>query len=103
MQERPSGDLPDLFIANNGSLSEWVDNGLVADLTDVVQSPNGPGLRARPCLRYLLFDGKVYGVPNALNTGQVFVNTKAFKGKWYRRYSKDMGGHGGNCPGIEMK
>lgn len=75
-----SGDLPDLFIANNGfPLSEWVDNGLVADLTDVVQSPEWTGPSSEAMLEAFTFDGKVYGVPNALNTGQVFVNTKLLK------------------------
>ena len=74
-----SGDLPDLFIANNGfPLSEWVDNGLVADLTDLVNSEDWTGPTGN-MLEAFTFDGKVYGVPNALNTGQVFVNTKLLK------------------------
>lgn len=75
-----SGDLPDLFIANNGfPLSEWVENGLVADLTDLVKSEEWTGPSADAMLEAFTFDGKVYGVPNALNTGQVFVNTKLLK------------------------
>lgn len=74
-----SGDLLDLFIANNGfPLSEWVDNGLVADLTDLVNSEDWTGPTGN-MLEAFTFDGKVYGVPNALNTGQVFVNTKLLK------------------------
>lgn len=74
-----SGDLPDLFIANNGfPLSEWVENGLVADLTDMINSEDWTGPTGN-MLEAFTFDGKVYGVPNALNTGQVFVNTKLLK------------------------
>lgn len=75
-----SGDLPDLFIANNGfPLAQWVKNGLVADLTDLVTSPEWTGPSSDEMLEAFTFDGKVYGVPNALNTGQVFVNTKLLK------------------------
>ena len=75
-----SGDLPDLFIANNGfPLDQWVENGLVADLTEVVKSPDWTGPSSDEMLEAFTFGGKVYGVPNALNTGQVFVNTGLLK------------------------
>lgn len=75
-----SGDLPDLFIANNGfPLAQWVENGLVADLTEVVKSPDWTDPSSDEMLEAFTFGGKVYGVPNALNTGQVFVNTGLLK------------------------
>lgn len=73
-----SGDLPDLFIANNGfPLDQWVANGIVSDLSDVVNAEDWTG-PSGAMLDAFTFDGYsgVYGVPNALTTGQVFVNTK---------------------------
>lgn len=73
-----SGDLPDIFIANNGfPLDQWVANGIVSDLSDVVNAEDWTG-PSGAMLDAFTFDGYsgVYGVPNALTTGQVFVNTK---------------------------
>ena len=57
-----SGDLPDLFIANNGfPLDQWVENGLVADLTEVVKSPDWTGPSSDEMLEAFTFGGKVYG------------------------------------------
>lgn len=76
-----SGDLPDLFIANNGfPLDQWVANGIVSDLSSVVNADDWTGPTGN-MLDAFTFDGYpgVYGVPNALTTGQVFVNTKLLK------------------------
>lgn len=76
-----SGDLPDLFIANNGfPLDQWVASGIVQDLSDLVGAEDWDG-PSGAMLDAFQFNGQpgVYGVPNALNTAQVFVNTALLK------------------------
>lgn len=72
-----SGDLPDLFVCSLAfPLREWAENGIISDLTPLVQASDWTGPANEMLEMFTFSDGKTYGVPQQLVTAGVFVNTK---------------------------
>lgn len=79
--ENPNIEIEDISIGDDSEAFKAKINAGVAsgDLPEVVKSPDWTGPSSDEMLEAFTFGGKVYGVPNALNTGQVFVNTGLLK------------------------
>ena len=74
-----AGNPPDLFITNNNlSTAEWVVNGVISDISDLVASSAWTGPTGDLLGRFT-YDGDVYGCPNQLGTTITLTNTGIFR------------------------
>lgn len=80
-----SNEFPDVFM-NYGysNITEWVENGLVRDLSDVISSDDYNGPDNEAYLRPWNYSKKgiegIYGIPTNVNVGMVFyINQKLLK------------------------
>lgn len=76
-----AGDTPDLFICNPGpSLTQYVNAGIAADLTDILQNQNADwyGTFADGIFERITYDGKIMAVPTCFAAACVFYNTQIF-------------------------
>lgn len=71
-QEVAAGGGPDMFVAPNDDLGNWVRGGLVLDITDKLAGKldkvSGPGVDG------MKVDGKMYGVPESAKAVALYYN-----------------------------
>lgn len=66
------GDAPDLFVANRGHLAQFVDQGLVLDLTDHLDDlPDYQAVTDPASMKAATIDDHVYALPRRLSTNGV--------------------------------
>ena len=74
-----SGSPPDMFITNNSMNNrEWVANGVLSDITELVNSSEWTG-PAGDMLSRFDYDGKIYGCPNQLSVTLCVVNEQVYR------------------------
>lgn len=74
-----SGSPPDMFITNTTMNNrEWVANGVVSDITELVHSDAWTG-PSGDMLSKFEYDGLIYGCPNQLSATVCVVNTQIYK------------------------
>jgi raffinose/stachyose/melibiose transport system substrate-binding protein len=74
------GDVPDVFYSlPGGYLKTFVDAGRVADLTAALDTDNWRAELVPAALDAVTYDGKVYAIPQSIDTTVMWYNTKLFK------------------------
>ena len=74
-----SGNAPDVFWVNTPFLGDWIDNGLVSDLTDKITTDKIDLAQYYPALVALhQRDGKTYGLPKDWDTIALYYNKEYF-------------------------
>jgi len=76
-----SGDVPDLFTCHPGPrMKQYVDAGLAADLTDILQkdNPDWYGSFTDGIFEKISYDGKIMAIPTNFSASLTFYNKEIF-------------------------
>lgn len=72
--EVAAGGGPDMFVAPNDDLGNWVRGGLVADITAMVSAEDLAGV-SETGVAGMTVDGKLYGIPESAKAVALYYNT----------------------------
>lgn len=74
-----SGDVPDVLITGSDTLAKWAENGALLDITDRAKEWGVEDKFYEGGWKSGMYDGKLYAIPQNINTLAIFYNKDLFE------------------------